>query len=91
MLISENAAITLLKEGHVVALPTETVYGLAACIFHPQALENIFTTKERPLFDPLIVHVTDLEMGKTTNPRRGTSLEIFLALISFGQVRINSY
>lgn len=52
-------AVALLKAGLPVALPTETVYGLAADALNPDALLRIFQTKERPLFDPLIVHLPD--------------------------------
>jgi L-threonylcarbamoyladenylate synthase len=51
------AACELLRAGEVVALPTETVYGLAADAFNPEAVAKIFTVKERPAFDPLIVHI----------------------------------
>lgn len=61
---STAKAIELLRQGEVVAVPTETVYGLAALITDENALKNIFATKQRPLFDPLIVHVTDIEMAK---------------------------
>jgi len=57
-------AVTLLEAGEVVALPTETVYGLAACAFNPEAVAKVFEVKERPTFDPLIVHIgreSDLE------------------------------
>jgi L-threonylcarbamoyladenylate synthase len=50
-------AIKLLREGEVVALPTETVYGLAADALNPDAVAKIFEAKERPRFDPLIVHL----------------------------------
>jgi L-threonylcarbamoyladenylate synthase len=50
-------ACALLSAGEVVALPTETVYGLAADAFNPEAVAKIFTVKERPSFDPLIVHI----------------------------------
>jgi L-threonylcarbamoyladenylate synthase len=50
-------AIKLLREGKVVALPTETVYGLAADALNPDAVAKIFEAKERPRFDPLIVHL----------------------------------
>jgi L-threonylcarbamoyladenylate synthase len=52
-----QAATALLAAGEVVALPTETVYGLAANVFDPIAVAKIFSVKERPSFDPLIVHV----------------------------------
>lgn len=54
-------AVTLLRAGESVALPTETVYGLAADALSAEAVVKIFETKERPRFDPLIVHLPDLE------------------------------
>lgn len=51
----------LLAEGKLVAFPTETVYGLGADAMNPQAVQNIFTAKQRPFFDPLIVHIAELE------------------------------
>lgn len=57
-------AIKLLRLGEVVGLPTETVYGLAARIDIPRAIEKIFKTKERPFFDPLIVHVSSIEQAQ---------------------------
>ena len=53
-----KAAGELLAAGEVVALPTETVYGLAANAFDAAAVAKIFSVKERPTFDPLIVHVS---------------------------------
>ncbi|HJW37228.1 MAG TPA: L-threonylcarbamoyladenylate synthase [Candidatus Udaeobacter sp.] len=50
-------AVELLRKGEVVALPTETVYGLAADALNPIAVAKIFEAKERPRFDPLIVHL----------------------------------
>ncbi|MGZ3746720.1 MAG: L-threonylcarbamoyladenylate synthase [Pseudobdellovibrionaceae bacterium] len=55
-----SKAVELLAKGQVVGMPTETVYGLAARIDLPQGIEAIFKTKERPFFDPLIVHISDL-------------------------------
>lgn len=57
---SVSEAARLLKEGEVVAIPTETVYGLAGNAFDPNALAKIFAAKERPTFDPLIVHICDV-------------------------------
>jgi L-threonylcarbamoyladenylate synthase len=54
-----TAAVELLREGEIVALPTETVYGLAADALNPIAVAKIFEAKERPRFDPLIVHLPD--------------------------------
>ena len=50
-------AVQLLRKGEVIALPTETVYGLAADALNPVAVAKIFEAKERPRFDPLIVHL----------------------------------
>ena len=52
-----SRATEILLAGGVVALPTETVYGLAANAFNDQAVAAIFAIKERPSFDPLIVHI----------------------------------
>lgn len=50
-----------LKRGRAVAMPTETVYGLAASIDSAIGIESIFRIKRRPTFDPLIVHIYDLK------------------------------
>jgi L-threonylcarbamoyladenylate synthase len=52
-----NEAVELLRAGEVVALPTETVYGLAADALNADAVAKIFAAKERPAFDPLIIHL----------------------------------
>jgi len=52
-------AAELLREGQPVALPTETVYGLAADALKSEAVVKIFEAKERPRFNPLIVHLPD--------------------------------
>ena len=54
----------LLEAGEVVAIPTETVYGLAANAFNVKAVTNIFRIKNRPHFDPLIVHVYSIERAQ---------------------------
>jgi L-threonylcarbamoyladenylate synthase len=58
------AAVELLRKGELVALPTETVYGLAANALNPIAVAKIFEAKERPRFDPLIVHLPNREWLK---------------------------
>jgi L-threonylcarbamoyladenylate synthase len=58
---SIERAAGLLRAGEVIGLPTETVYGLAGDALNPLALARIFETKRRPLFDPLILHVSDAE------------------------------
>lgn len=57
--VAEAAA--LLAAGQIVALPTETVYGLAANALDPEAAARVFEAKERPFFDPLIVHLPSLD------------------------------
>ncbi|MFL6514381.1 MAG: L-threonylcarbamoyladenylate synthase [Chthoniobacterales bacterium] len=54
-----HRAVALLGEGKVVSLPTETVYGLAADALRPEAVVKIFEAKDRPRFDPLIIHLPD--------------------------------
>lgn len=55
-----NAA-NIIKQGGLVAFPTETVYGLGANALDPMAVAKIFAAKERPSFDPLIVHIASLD------------------------------
>lgn len=57
-------AADLLARGELVALPTETVYGLAADATNGEAVARIYAVKERPSFNPLIVHVDGLTMAK---------------------------
>ncbi|GMO16620.1 MAG: L-threonylcarbamoyladenylate synthase [Termitinemataceae bacterium] len=54
-------AAKLLKQGTLVAFPTETVYGLGADAFNSAALARVFEVKNRPHFDPLIIHIAALE------------------------------
>lgn len=54
-------AASLLAQGEVVAIPTETVYGLAANAFDKKAVARIFEIKNRPTFNPLIVHIKNIE------------------------------
>ncbi len=57
-------AAELLRAGEVVALPTETVYGLAANAMNAAAVEHIFEIKGRPAHNPIIVHVASVEMAR---------------------------
>lgn len=57
-----DQAETLLNAGELVAVPTETVYGLAACFNNIQAVRRIFDVKNRPAYDPLILHASSIEM-----------------------------
>src|SRR5882672_5247663 len=56
-------AADLLRAGEVVALPTETVYGLAANALEPHAVRRIFEIKGRPAHNPIIVHVASVRMA----------------------------
>jgi L-threonylcarbamoyladenylate synthase len=58
-------AVQALKDGQLVILPTETVYGLGADAANPAAVAAIFEAKGRPRFNPLIAHVADLAMART--------------------------
>lgn len=58
--LSLSEAISALQAGEVVAVPTETVYGLAASLHRPEAIARLFALKGRPLANPLIIHVANL-------------------------------
>jgi L-threonylcarbamoyladenylate synthase len=60
-----NAAVQWLMKGEIVGMPTETVYGLAADATDANAVAKIFEAKERPHFDPLIVHIADKKLLDT--------------------------
>ncbi len=60
MSISIGQAVELLKQGEIVAFPTETVYGLGAPVFNESAVRKIFAAKKRPLDNPLIVHISSM-------------------------------
>lgn len=59
---SVSKAVELLKRGQLVAIPTETVYGLAANALDENAVRNIFKAKGRPQDNPLIVHISSIRM-----------------------------
>lgn len=56
-----DKAINILNNEDVIAIPTETVYGLAGNIYSEKAIRKIFEVKQRPLFNPLIVHIDSIE------------------------------
>jgi L-threonylcarbamoyladenylate synthase len=62
--MSITIAMRALSKNQLVAIPTETVYGLAAPVSNLNLIKRIFELKERPLFDPLIVHVSSVNMAK---------------------------
>ena len=59
MQVNLEQAIAKLKNGEVVAIPTETVYGLAADASNDEALRQVYAIKQRPADNPLIVHIAD--------------------------------
>ncbi|WP_455475784.1 L-threonylcarbamoyladenylate synthase [Bartonella sp. B17] len=61
---SIKKAVALLEQGRLVALPTETVYGLAGDATNGKAVAAIFCTKKRPKFNPLIAHVSSIVMAE---------------------------
>ena len=69
-------AARLILAGEPVAVPTETVYGLAADATDPQAVSRIYEAKGRPAFNPLIVHVPDLESAQAFASFGPRSLEL---------------
>lgn len=62
MIVTLSQAVEQILSGEPVAIPTETVYGLAAPLFHPDAIQKTFRIKGRPADNPLIVHISDLQM-----------------------------
>ena len=66
-IISTNIskAVSILNNDELVAIPTETVYGLAGNIFSKKAINSIFETKKRPFFNPLIVHIASVNLLPT--------------------------
>lgn len=69
-----------LADGRLVAIPTETVYGLAANALDAAACRSIFEVKGRPLIDPLIIHVRDMDHAwelADINPRAALLMERF--------------
>lgn len=61
---SVKLASQILKDGGIVAVPTETVYGLAASAYNDNAISAVFAAKGRPQDNPLIVHISNLDMLK---------------------------
>ena len=60
-----SQAAEVIQNGGLVAMPTETVYGLGANVYNPKAVANIFAAKGRPSFNPLISHIAELDFLPT--------------------------
>lgn len=71
-----SRAVEELERGHCVAIPTETVYGLAADATNGKAVARIFEMKNRPHFNPLICHVGDLGMAQRHGEFDSVSLQL---------------
>lgn len=72
-----HKAVEILNNGDLVAIPTETVYGLAANIYDETAIKKIFELKQRPLFNPLIVHthsISELDKFVSSIPEKAKLL-----------------
>jgi tRNA threonylcarbamoyl adenosine modification protein (Sua5/YciO/YrdC/YwlC family) len=71
---------SLIKDGQLVAFPTETVYGLGANALDAQACTNIFRAKGRPMTDPLIVHVSEPNLASSLVAIEGSTERMFQKL-----------
>ena len=89
---SIKQAAAFLKDGKLVAIPTETVYGLGANALDGEAVARIFAAKGRPQFNPLIVHVADvaaaeaLVMMDSRAKAVAASIRFSMVLIQDGEV-----
>ena len=72
-----DKAVQLLLEGALVALPTETVYGLGANALNIKAVAKVFEAKKRPSFDPLIVHVASIEQAQEVAELNDAAIALF--------------
>ena len=72
-----DKAVQLLLEGALVALPTETVYGLGANALDTNAVAKVFEAKNRPSFDPLIVHVASIEQAQEVAELNDAAIALF--------------
>ena len=73
------AAAGALRDGALVAMPTETVYGLAADATNPRAVGEVFLAKGRPRFNPLIVHVASLAAARSVGEISGEAERLAVA------------
>jgi len=68
-----ESAAALIESGELIGFPTETVYGLGGDATNDEAIASIFATKRRPSFNPLIVHVSDIQMAQSLGVIEGES------------------
>ena len=76
---SAKEAAAVIKRGGIVAFPTETVYGLGADVFRPDAIARIFAAKGRPADNPLIVHIADISQLRLLTSDLTASAEKLIA------------
>lgn len=76
-----ETASSHLHAGHTVAVPTETVYGLAGSSLNPEAIQKIYSIKNRPSDNPLIIHVSSLDMLQRLLPPSYILSKLYLSLI----------
>lgn len=75
----ETAAVYL-KEGQLIGMPTETVYGLAGNALDPEVIAKIYEVKERPLYNPLIIHVAEQDQARSLVREWPPELEKLMSL-----------
>ncbi|MGB8852582.1 MAG: L-threonylcarbamoyladenylate synthase [Pirellulales bacterium] len=83
-----DRAADILRAGGLVAIPTETVYGLAGDALDPDAVAGIFRAKGRPATNPLIVHVSDVQMARRLAASWPESAEAIAARLWPGPVTV---
>lgn len=83
-----QSAANIIKSGGLVAFPTETVYGLGADALNPNAVAKIFIEKERPSFDPLIVHISNIKEIKRLTQQYDSRVDILAEMFWPGPLTI---
>jgi L-threonylcarbamoyladenylate synthase len=86
--IDIERAKAILESGNLVGIPTETVYGLAANAFNDASVAKIFEAKNRPFFDPLILHTDSIEKVKSFVEFIPPSLDLLLKTFSPGPLTV---
>src|SRR5450432_590500 len=88
MIIAADQAVDLLLKKEVIALPTETVYGLAGLAVEPEAVAKIFEIKKRPADNPLICHFYDAGQIEKFADRISTNTKKLLQAFSPGPLSV---
>ena len=85
---SPEIAAEIIRQGGLVAFPTETVYGLGANIFDEAAIAKVFEAKGRPADNPLIVHIADVEQIRLLTGGLSTAAETLLQAFAPGPITV---